>query len=67
MSQENVEVVRSAWGAWGRGDVSEALAHADADLVVTRVAPMPDPTPYHGPEGLLQILADWLRGSMTSR
>jgi ketosteroid isomerase-like protein len=62
MRRENVEVVRSAWQAWLSGDISESLAHADDDVVVTRVAPMPDATPYHGHEGMLQILADWVEG-----
>jgi ketosteroid isomerase-like protein len=62
MSEDNVELVRRAWDAWLGGDAEEALAYADADFVVKRVAPMPDPTPYHGPEGLVQILADWVEG-----
>jgi ketosteroid isomerase-like protein len=62
MSQVNVEVVRNAWLAWERGDTLEALGYADGDIVVTRVAPMPDATPYHGHEGTLQIPADWVEG-----
>jgi ketosteroid isomerase-like protein len=32
MSQENVEVVRSAFDAWNRGDLDSVLAHLDADV-----------------------------------
>ena len=62
MSQENVEIVREAWEAWLSGDISRALALADRDVVATRVAPMPDVAPYHGHEGLVQILVDWVQG-----
>jgi len=62
MSQENVEAVRGGWDAWLRGEISEALTYFDDDVVATRVAPMPDVTSYHGREGLLQILADWVEG-----
>ena len=36
-----------------------ALADVHEDFVATRVAPMPDITPYYGPEGLMQIFVDW--------
>jgi ketosteroid isomerase-like protein len=62
VSKDNIEIVRSAWSAWGRGEVSQALAYAGPGFVATRVAPMPDPVAYHGPEGLVQILADWVEG-----
>ena len=60
MSQENVEIIRQGWAAWERGDVATALAYMSEDIVVTRVAPMPDVASYHGTAGALQMLADWV-------
>jgi ketosteroid isomerase-like protein len=62
MSRENVEIVRRGFEAFLRGDLDSALADVHEDFVATRIAPMPDITPYHGPGGLLQILADWTEG-----
>ena len=57
-----MEIVRRAYDAFVRGDTTQAFADIDAGCVATRVAPMPDITPYYGPEGLVQMLADWLEG-----
>jgi ketosteroid isomerase-like protein len=62
MSQENVEIVQRGYAAFTSGDVAGMLADVHEDFVATRVAPMPDVRPYTGPEGLLQILADWIEG-----
>jgi ketosteroid isomerase-like protein len=62
MSQENVEIVRRGYSAFLHGDLPKALADVSEQFVATRVAPMPDITAYRGPEGLLQILADWTEG-----
>jgi ketosteroid isomerase-like protein len=59
MSQENLEIVRRGYEAFIRGDLDSALADVHEDFVATRVAPMPDVTPYHGPQGLVQIFVDW--------
>lgn len=59
MSQENVEILRRGFEAFVRGDFDSALADVHEDFVATRVAPMPDITPYYGPEGLMQIFVDW--------
>jgi ketosteroid isomerase-like protein len=59
MSQENVEILRRGFEAFVRGDFDNALADVHEDFVATRVAPMPDITPYYGPEGLMQIFVDW--------
>jgi ketosteroid isomerase-like protein len=32
----------------------------DAGLVTRRLAPMPDPGTWHGPEGLLDVAAEWV-------
>jgi ketosteroid isomerase-like protein len=60
VSPENVEIAQQAWAAWGRGDRAAALAAFDDDVVATRIAPMPDVRLYRGPQGLLQMLADWV-------
>jgi ketosteroid isomerase-like protein len=60
MSQENVETVRRGWAAWERGDLAAALAESSEDIVVARVAPLPDVVAYHGRDGLMQMLADWV-------
>jgi ketosteroid isomerase-like protein len=59
MSQENVEILRRGFEAFVPGDFDSALADVHEDFVATRVAPLPDITPYYGPEGLLQIFVDW--------
>ncbi len=58
MSQENVEVVRSAFGAWEHGEVSEMLDRMTDDLTTHRVEP--DDAIYHGKEGFFQATADWI-------
>jgi ketosteroid isomerase-like protein len=60
MSQENVEVVRRGWAAWERGDMATALADHSEDIIVTRAAPLPDVVAYHGRDGMMQMLADWV-------
>jgi ketosteroid isomerase-like protein len=58
MSQENVEVIRSAFGAFERGEVSELLDRMTDDLTTHRLEP--DDAIYHGKEGFLQATADWI-------
>ena len=60
MSQENVEVVRRGFEAWEGDDFGGLLALMDDDLVTRRLAPMPDPGTWHGPEGLIEVAAEWL-------
>ena len=55
----NVEIVREALEAFGRGDVERALRFADPSIECRRVPPLPDPQIYHGAEGVLQMYADW--------
>jgi ketosteroid isomerase-like protein len=62
MSQENVQIVKRGYRAFGGADPKAALADVAEDFVATRVAPMPDVTPYRGPHGLLRILSDWTAG-----
>lgn len=58
MSRENVEIVRSVFGAFERGEIDEILACMADDLVTHRVEP--DDAVYHGKEGFFQATADWL-------
>jgi ketosteroid isomerase-like protein len=58
MSQDNVEVVRSAFNAFERGEVSELLDHLTDDLTTHRVEP--DDAVYHGKEGFFQATAEWI-------
>jgi uncharacterized protein len=60
MSQENVEIVRRGFEAWEAGDLSGLLALLDDHLVTRRLAPMPDPGTWHGPEGALEVAAEWM-------
>jgi ketosteroid isomerase-like protein len=62
VSQENVEIVRRAYLVFLRGEPEAAFGDFTEDCVSTRVAPMPDVVPYHGPEALLQMLAEWTEG-----
>jgi ketosteroid isomerase-like protein len=51
MSQENVEIVRGAFAAFERGDISHMIDLMADDLVTHRIEP--DNAVYHGKEGLL--------------
>jgi ketosteroid isomerase-like protein len=57
MSQENVEIVRGAFAAFERGDVSHMIDLMADDLVTHRIEP--DNAVYHGKEGFFQATADW--------
>ena len=60
MSRENVEVVRRAFEAWDAGNLSGLLALLDNDLVTRRLPPMADPGTWHGTEGMLEMVAEWM-------
>ena len=60
MSEENVELARRSLEAFARGDVETALEAMDPELVATRAHP--DRAVYHGRDGLLQMVADWVEG-----
>jgi ketosteroid isomerase-like protein len=60
MSEENVEIVRAALEAFRQGEVDEALEHVHPDMVSRRVDP--DGAVFHGRDGLLALMADWVEG-----
>jgi ketosteroid isomerase-like protein len=60
VSQEIVELARRSLEAFARGDVQEALEAAHPDIVSTRVEP--DGAVFHGRDGLLRMVADWVEG-----
>ena len=61
MSEQNVEVARRAWDAWGRGDLDGILAVCTEDVVfgTTHMRDWPEPE-YRGHDGVRRFLAEWL-------
>jgi ketosteroid isomerase-like protein len=62
MSRENVELVRRGYAAWDSGDLTAMLGILAENVVTRRVAPLPEPTTFHGREGMLELIVDWLEG-----
>jgi ketosteroid isomerase-like protein len=62
MSQENVEIVRRGHEAFQRGDLTAMLELVDHEVVSYVAVPLADPGEYHGPEGVLQMFANWTEG-----
>jgi ketosteroid isomerase-like protein len=60
MSQENLEVVRSAFAAFEAGDLDRLRELVTDDLIVYRADP--DGATSHGLEGFLALTADWTEG-----
>ena len=58
MSQENVEVVRSVYTAWNRGDRETALGFAHPEIVIDASRRVFNPTTYVGKEGAPRLFAD---------
>jgi ketosteroid isomerase-like protein len=60
MSQENVEVVRSAFDAFTRGDIDAVLALCDEEIVITQAPEVPGASPQqHGHDGVLEAFGIW--------
>jgi uncharacterized protein len=59
MSQENVEIVRTAYNAFARGDMPTVLEQLDPTVVSYTAAPLPDPEEHRGHEGFLQWVQNW--------
>src|SRR5512133_758206 len=60
MSGENVEIVRRGYAAFERGDLESMLADVAPGLVAYRAEP--EGATFHGPDGLLEAIADWTEG-----
>jgi ketosteroid isomerase-like protein len=58
MSQENVEIVRRGFEAYERGDIAAMRESMHPELVTYRADP--DGATYHGPDGLLEAIAEWV-------
>ena len=58
MSQENVEVVRSVYTAWNRGDREKALGFAHPEIVIDATRRVFNPTSYVGIQGARRLFAD---------
>jgi ketosteroid isomerase-like protein len=52
-------VVRAGLDAFERRDFERALGLVHPAIVSFRAPPLPDAQTYHGPEGVLQMYADW--------
>ena len=59
MSEENLELVRRVFDAFGRGDSSAVLTYLSPEVVVRQTPPIPDARTYRGHEGFLQVISDW--------
>ena len=60
MSQENVEVVQSAFDAWERGDTDAILEVCDESIVVMQAPELPGVPPrQYGHAGVLEAFALW--------
>jgi ketosteroid isomerase-like protein len=55
MSQENVEVVREVFAAYGRGDLSEAMAHYAPEIVFNPA----EERPIHGRDAVVAYIQRW--------
>jgi ketosteroid isomerase-like protein len=59
MSEENVEIVRRAYEAWGSADPDSALAFLGDDVIWTPAREDPDPRPHRGRAGVREFRAQW--------
>jgi ketosteroid isomerase-like protein len=57
MAQDNVDVIQSAWDAFGRGDIDKATSVADPSAEFAAPETLPWGGTYHGPEGWADLLA----------
>jgi ketosteroid isomerase-like protein len=58
-SRDRIELARESLDAFLRGDLETALAPASDEIVAARIAPLPDPQVYHGPDGVIAMWNDW--------
>jgi hypothetical protein len=58
MSKENVDVVRRGYEAYARGDLAAMLADVHPEMTTYREDP--DGATFHGSDGLLKAIAEWV-------
>ncbi len=58
MSEENVEITRRGYEAYGRGDLDAVLDDIDPEMVTYRADP--DGAIFKGPEGFLAAISEWV-------
>jgi ketosteroid isomerase-like protein len=56
MTQENVEIVRTAFAAWNAGDMEALLADVHPELVYHPRADEPDPSPHVGRDAFERLV-----------
>ena len=59
MSQDSVEIVRTAYDAFAQGDMPTVLGQLDPAVVSYTASPLPDAGEHQGHEGFLQWVEDW--------
>jgi ketosteroid isomerase-like protein len=62
MSDRHVEIVRSSFDAFERGDRTAMFAEVAPEIVTERHPPQPDAGVWHGQDGVLLVFADWVEG-----
>ncbi|HEY4428316.1 MAG TPA: nuclear transport factor 2 family protein [Solirubrobacteraceae bacterium] len=60
MSHENVELVQAAFAAYFENDESSLREVTASDITITTIPDRPDFRDYHGFEGLIHVLGDWV-------
>ncbi len=60
MSQDNVEIVRASWEAWGRGDMDALFEFYDPEVEWdTTHSNIPDMGVFHGHDGVRDFFRQW--------
>jgi ketosteroid isomerase-like protein len=60
MSQENVDIVRASWDAWGRGDMDALFEFYDPDVEWDMThSYIPDMGVFRGHEGIRDFFRQW--------
>ena len=57
MAQDNVDVIESAWKAFGKGDIESVLSHFAESARISAPESLPWGGDYEGPEGMRTFLA----------
>jgi ketosteroid isomerase-like protein len=61
MSQENVELTRTAFEAFERGDIDWLQGMCTSDVVIVQPPEVPDPKSYEGSGAIAEMVNDWPR------